>query len=314
VIVAFVFLVQGNVALGAAFPAKPVTLVSSFGAGGGTDVTLRSLSSVFHQHFGQPAIVIDKPGGASIVAGDFLLSRGADGYTVAFLVPTGVVPEVYTYFRKATYTSEDLKPVCLMSIVAFGLYVKGDSRFQTLEDLLNYGKQHPGKLVYAHNGRGHSYHLLMEMVKDRNNIKTQDVPFKSGADIAMQVLGGHVDFGLSQAAGTVDSLVKAKKLRLLAVAHSERLPVAPDVPTFEELGYKFRPHYGALFVPKATPDSTVTILREGLKKCYADKSFKSMMKRMGFIIKYAGPEVIEDYIETEKKIVKPLLKKLGFAK
>jgi tripartite-type tricarboxylate transporter receptor subunit TctC len=296
------------------FPTKAVTLVSCFGAGGGTDVSLRALSSVAHGHFGQPAMVIDKPGGAGIVAGDYLLGRKKDGYTVANLVPSGAVPEVYTHFRKATYKSGDLKPVCLMNIWPFGLYVKGDSKFQTLEDLIKYAKQNPGKMTYAHNGRGHSYHLLMELVKDKNKITTEDVPFKSGSAVAMQVMGGHVDFGLSAVAGTVDSLVKAGKLKLLAVHHDKRLPVAPDVPTFGEMGYTFRPHYGALFVPKGTPDEIVAKLGEGFKKSFEDKAFKSMMKRMGFVIKYEGPETVKNYMKMEKEVVKPLLEKLGFSK
>jgi tripartite-type tricarboxylate transporter receptor subunit TctC len=123
-----------------------------------------------------------------------------------------------------------------------------------------------------------------------------------------------VDFGLSAVAGTVDSLVKAGKLKLLAVHNDERLPVAPDVPTFGEMGYSFRPHYGALFVPKGTPDAIVAKLGEGFKKSFEDKAFKSMMKRMGFVIKYEGPETVKKYMKMEKEVVKPLLKKLGFSK
>jgi tripartite-type tricarboxylate transporter receptor subunit TctC len=309
-----VFLGGFGDALAETFPSKPVVLVSSFGPGGTTDVAMRALGSVFYTYFGQPAIVVNKVGGAGIVAGDFVVKQKPDGYTVANLVPSGAVPEVYTYFRKATYTSDDLKPLCLMNLWPFGLYVKGDSQFKSLNDIIAYAKKNPGKLTYAHNGRGHSYHLLMELVKDKNGIKTGDVTFGSGADVAMQVLGQHVDFGLSATAGTVDSLIKAGKLRLLAVHHSERLSMYPDVPTFEELGYKFRLHYGALFVNKNTPEDIAQKLREGLKKCFDDKSFKSIMNQMGFIIRYEGPEYVQNLMASEKEVVGPLLKKLGFVK
>ena len=167
---------------------------------------------------------------------------------------------------------------------------------------------------YIPNVQFSPYYIAQEMGFFQEEDLEVTFDYGMSTDIMTLVAGGHVDFGLSAVAGTVDSLVKAGKLKLLAVHHDQRLPVAPDVPTFGEMGYTFRPHYGALFVPKGTPDEIVAKLGEGFKNSFEDKAFKSMMKRMGFVIKYEGPETVKKYMKMEKEVVKPLLEKLGFTK
>jgi tripartite-type tricarboxylate transporter receptor subunit TctC len=305
---------QSGHAAGKDYPTRPITLVGCFGVGGGLDTALRLLSTVLPNHLGTTAVVIAKGGGAGIVAGDFIAKAKPDGYTVAGLVASAAVPEVYTHFRKATYTSKDLTPICVMTTDAFVLSTRADSPYKSLDDLIAAARKNPGKLSYGHAGRGHTFHLVMEQILDKNKVDMRDVPFKGGAMIAAQTTGGHVDCGLHSTV-TAKPLVEGKKLRILTVyTPGLKKPGWITTPTAAELGYKLRPHYVGLFLPNGVPDPIVKKLREGMKACITDPVFAKLLKKVGNIPNYQDAEQLRANMKAEKEIVLPLLEKLGMGK
>ena len=294
------------------FPDKPVNLIVMFPPGGGTDITARAIGAVIERYLGQPLTIVNKPGGAGLVAGDFLVKAPPDGYTVGALVATGADPELFSYFRKPTYKLSDLEPILRVSFDPYGLVVKSDSPWKTLHEFIAHVKANPGKVTWAHQGLGHSYHLRGMSLMQEHGLNMNDVAFKGTADEILAVLGNKVDSAIVSIAGS-RSFLEAGTLRMLALQHPTRLDYLPDIPTFAEQGFDagFPLHYTGYFVPKGTPPERIKILHDAFKKTLEDEQFKEMMKKGGSDILYGTPEQLMQDVATMRKVYGEVFKKLG---
>jgi tripartite-type tricarboxylate transporter receptor subunit TctC len=296
----------------AEFPSRPVTSLGPFGAGGGADTMLRAVAGVIKPHLGQPLVHVNKAGGGSTIAANVVAKGKPDGYTIVTLVSTGAIPEIYTHFREAPYTSKDLRPVIRMTANPYALWVHADSPVKTVEDFVKAAKAKAGQMTFAHAGRGHIYHLLMTALQNKAGIKLRDVPTKGGGPTIKETLGKHVDAGIASAQSG-KKYMEAGTLRMLAVEHSGRIPWAPDVKTFAEQGYDFNlsPWYLSVFVNAKTPDPIVNTLHDALKASLEDPKFLDIAKKSGMFIDYGTAAAVLNDVENDRKVILPLLKQLG---
>ena len=294
------------------YPTRPVTSLGPFGAGGGADTMLRAIASVIEPHLGKPLVHVNKAGGASTIAANVVAKGKPDGYTIVTLVSPGAIPEIYTYFRDAPYTSKDLKPVIRMTAYPYALWVHSDSPWKTLDEFIKAAKGKAGKMTFAHAGRGHIYHLLMTALQNKAGIKLRDVPTKGGGPTIKETLGKHVDAGIASVQSGKKHL-EAGTLRMLAVEHSGHIPWAPDVKTFAEQGYDFNlsPWYLSVFVHAKTPDPVVNKLHDALKASLGDPMFLDIAKKRGIFIDYGDAAAVLKDVENDRKVILPLLKQLG---
>jgi tripartite-type tricarboxylate transporter receptor subunit TctC len=302
-----------SIAEEAKYPVKPITLVIQFPPGGGADIAGRSLSNVIKKYFGQPFIVINKPGGAGIVAGDFVTKGKPDGYAIGGFVSTGCNPELYSYFRKATYTYMDLKPIIRFTSMTYCLVSRSDGLWSNLREFIDYAKKHPKQIKWAHQGVGHPYHLLGVALSKQNGLDMIEVPFKGAADENLAVLGNKIEVAIVSVA-SAKPLVEGGKLQMLAVLHPVRLAYLPNVPTFAELGYDvgFPPNYFSLFAPKDTPDYIIRKIHDAVKKAIEDEAFISAMNQAGIDIYYGSPDDVKNDMEKDRKVFGAMFKILGF--
>jgi tripartite-type tricarboxylate transporter receptor subunit TctC len=294
------------------FPSKPINVIVQFPPGGGTDITMRSIGAVIEKYLGQPLTIVNKPGGAGIVAGDALVRSAPDGYTIAALVATGADPELFANFRKATYALKDMDPIVRISFDPYGLVVKADAPWKTLQEFIDHVKSNPKKVSWGHQGLGHSYHLRGMSLIQENKLDMNDVAFRGSADEVTAVLGGKIDSAIVSIAAS-RPLIEAGTLRMLAVQHKTRLSYLPNIPTFAEQGYDvgFPLHYTGLFAPKGTPPDRIKIIDEAVKKTFEDEQFKQAMKVGGSDLLYGTvPELMGD-VETMRRIYGEVFKKLG---
>ncbi len=311
-ILAFVALHSSAALAEEQFPNKPVTLIVQFPPGGGTDMTARAIAAVIPKYLGQPLTIVNKPGGAGIIAGDALVKSEPDGYTVGAFVATGADPELFSPFRKANYTLEDMEPILRVAFDAYGLVVKADAPWKSLTEFIDYVKANPGKVSWGHQGIGHSYHLRgMSIIKEAG-LQMNDVAFRGTADEIVAVLGGKIDSAIVSTAGS-RSFLEAGKLRMLAVQHPTRLPYLPDIPTFKEQGHDvgFPLHYTGYFVPKGTPAERVKILHDAFKKTLEDPQFNEAIKKGGSDILYGTPEDLMEEVEKMRRVYRDVFKSLG---
>ena len=221
----------------AGYPEKPVTLMIPYGGGGTTDVTARLLANLAQKDFAKPIVVVNKPGGGGVLMHELLAQAKPDGYTLG-VVATGVLTRT-PFLRKVKYNPEkDFTYIMLFALWQYGLVVKADSPWKTLDEFLDYAKKNPGKVTYSTAGTGSAQYLAMEYLAQVKGIKWTHIPYKGGIAAVTALLGGHV----TACAQAVEwkPYVQSGQLRLLAVLGGQRIPTFPNVKTLKELGYDTR--------------------------------------------------------------------------
>ena len=248
------------------FPAKPITLICPWPAGGTTDTHLRKFAEVAARYLGQPVLIENKPGGGGMV-GPAQMARLAkpDGYTVAQLPITAFrLP----HQRPVDWDAlADFTYIIGITGYTFGVVVRADSPYNTLADLVEQARAKPGELSYATPGTGTSPHLLMEEVAMKAGVKMLHVPYKGFAEGAQALLGGHV-VAHSDSTGW-GRFVEAGQMRLLVTFGEKRTKW--NAPTAKELGYDIVSYspYG-IVGPKGMAPAVVRLLHDAFKKTLDD--------------------------------------------
>jgi tripartite-type tricarboxylate transporter receptor subunit TctC len=293
------------------YPTKPITFVIPYAAGGFTDLLSRALANSIKKDLGQPVVCENKAGGGGTVGLSYITSRPADGYTIGM-----ITPGMYLAYHMKKSDLNPVKDLTFISRISGGMtaiVVRADSPFKTLKDLITYAKQNPAKLTYGTSGAGTITHLAMEELADLADVRWKLVPYKSGAEAATALLGGHVD--LVSDAPSWEPLVDAGKLRLLAVFTEKRAEKYPNVPTVMESGYKMSlPGPNGIVAPKGLPKPIVQKLDAAFKKAMADPDVQKLMKDYTLTPLYLNADDYAKAAQEEFDWSGRLVKKLGLDK
>jgi tripartite-type tricarboxylate transporter receptor subunit TctC len=299
-------------ALAQAYPAKPVTMVVPWPAGGSTDIVMRAISEAAAKHLGQPIVIDNKPG-ASGTLGPAVVAATAkpDGYTLA-QIPITVMR--LPLMQKVTWDArKDFTYVVHLTGYTFGITAKADGPFKTWQDVVAFAKENPGKVTYATPGTGTSLHIGMEQIAARAGIQMTHVPFKGGAETNAAVLGGHTSL---QADSTGwKPLVEGGQLRLLAIWTGERSKVWPDTPTLKELGYPFvfDSPFG-IAGPKGMDPEVVKKLHDAFKTALEEPAVIGMMAKYDMVPRYLDTDGYRKAVEEVISSEQAALEKIGLAK
>lgn len=260
-------------------PRRPVNLILPYKAGGGTDSFARAVSASAASALPVPVVVVNKPGSSGITGATEAAAARPDGTT---FMMTSSGSFLLTWLLRDTKVNpfDNFRMVAQIGNLNTSLMVPTDSPYKTLEDLVADAKANPGKLKWAHTGRGGFHHVAGQGFLNSVDLKAGDVPFKGGSATRAAVIGGQVDFamiGIQQAAGFEG------KLRVLALVSDTRDAFAKDVATFAEQGYKIPLVSSPIIVyaPLGTPDDVVSGMESALKKITQDAEFIKVMAGRG---------------------------------
>lgn len=294
----------------AKYPDKPVHYIIPFGPGGESDITARFQEPFFKKMFGQNLVIEYKPGGGGAVAWSQLNSMKGDGYTI---MGTNLPHIVIKPLQKDVgFTTDDIVNVYMFHYTPDAIVVRKDSPFKTLQDLINYAKANPGKLIFSGSGKGTANHLAKINFDRMAGIKTTYVPFKGTGAAVTALLGKQVtaEWGYS----TVPA--KYEGTRMLAVAMEKRHPLFPNVPTFKELGFDLvSGAYRGIAVPKSTPVEIREKLAGMIGRINHDPAFIKKMEDNGFAMlnEPYGPK-LDAFMAKEKEIITKAAKEAGIIK
>lgn len=308
----FLFALAADIGFAADYPTRPIEILIPYGAGSSIDIMTRMFGEIASKELGQPIVAINKPGaGGSVLAGEVIASK-PDGHKIACLANMFFATTTKT--QRVPFNPDDLVPLANFMEYRFGLAVRSDSPYKTLNDLLEYGRKNPGQLKWAHSGRGISLHIITLEIFKKAGVKTVDVPYKGGTPETMAaLLGGHVDVS-STVYGPLREQLKAGKLRFLTFFSERRYAGQPDVPSIVELGYpeatRLATHLG-FYIHKDTPESIRKRLLEVSKKVYDDPRFRKTIEGLGEEPKFGGPEWMKESIRKAEEAGVPALKELG---
>lgn len=305
--------IQGVVAA-AEYPTKPITYWIGHEPGGTTDLSGRALAKAAEKYLGQKIVVVNKPGGANVLALSLISKERPDGYLLASVNTTAAI--MAPNQQDLPYDPrKDITPICQYAAYQFGLVVKSSSPWKTFNEFIDYIKKNPGVAVIGGSGkRGSPQHLTIVYLEKKLNLKVNYVPFVGGsAESTPALLGGHVT-ALSDTS-TWASYVKSGDFRLLATYLENRAEDFPDVPTLRDLGFD----YAALSIcgivgPPNLPKPIVAKLENAFKKAFEDPEFIEVMKKMNMPRMWRNSEEFKKHIVERYDEADAVLSELGFGK
>ena len=258
--ISLIFLLSAT-AFGQDYPSKPIRIIVPYAAGGGTDAVARLTAAKLSASMGQPVVIENRPGASANIGTDAVAKSAPDGYTILVTAPN--FPTSEALFDKLGWRMEDFAPVIQLVRYANVLVASTASGITSVDELVARAKGQPGSLAFGTPGTASAAHLAVELLKIRTGIVMPHTGYKGSGPLKNDLLGGHLPVGADGLAGQMD-LVRAGKVRALAVLAPQRSPFAPDIPSLGDSGIRDvdgTGWYGAL-VPAATPAPIVARLHK----------------------------------------------------
>jgi tripartite-type tricarboxylate transporter receptor subunit TctC len=284
------------------YPSKPVKLIVGFSPGGTIDVVARIIAENLSTKLGKPFVVENRTGANGMLAAGAVAQAEPDGYTI-FVSNSSTITLNPTLFKDIKYNPErDFAPITTVVSVPLILAVDPTNPLtadiKSLPDLIAAAKAKPGKVVYGSAGNGNITHLAFELLSQKAGIKMLHVPYRGAAAAQAAALSKEVMVIFDTMSAV--PLVKAGKLRALAVSSTERLPALPDVPTVAELGF---PGFDisfwvGIFAPKATPAAIVNLLNKEIAAATKDPAVRARLEPQGTILTLS-PEAFGAKVKKE---------------
>ena len=268
-------------ALGQPYPSRPIDMIVSFPAGGMTDTVSRVLANEMSKTLGQPIVIMNRGGAGGTIGTAAIAHSSNDGYTIGSIADAALT--TLPHLQKVPYTLKSFDYVCRIFSVPVLMVVRPDSPFNSLQDLIQYAKAHPGQLNFATVGPGTLPHLAALDFMKQAGISMTHIPYKGEGQAVIDLLGKHVDvyFGTS-------AVASAHHLKQLAVAADSRATEAPGTPTFTELGYKVVwSIMGGLIAPKGLNPAAKTAIESACADGMKTPHYLATLKTL-----QAGPEYL----------------------
>jgi tripartite-type tricarboxylate transporter receptor subunit TctC len=250
------------------FPSRPLTLVSPFPAGSGSDLTARAVTKGLSEALGQPVVVENRPGAGGAIGAQYVAHARADGYTMLLAsLSFSVLPSLQALSFDPV---KDFQAITLMGEQPMAFVVPASLSVKSMRELVALAKSRPHKLNYASAGIGSIGHLAGELFKRERAVDIVHVPFKGTPEALSAIISGEVQIGLI-AMPAAEPQIRAGKVRALAVTGTKRYQALPDVPTMVESGFPSLSDsvWYAVLVPAATPHDVVARLNAAFRTALA---------------------------------------------
>jgi tripartite-type tricarboxylate transporter receptor subunit TctC len=283
----------------AAYPERAIRIIVPFAPGGNIDVTARTIAPGLSEFLGQP-VVVDNRGGAGGKAGTEVAAKSApDGYTL-LLGSSGALTMSPAFYRVGYDPIKDFAPTSLVSIVPLVLSVHPSLPVRSVKELIALARKRAGTLTMASAGPGSTTHLTGELFQLNTGIKFVHIPYKGSGQALIDVIGGQVDLIFDQLS-TSSPLIKAGRLRPLAISMARRSPTVPEVPTMAEAGIAAfeASTYTGVVLPAAAPREVVQKVYSALLKTLALPATRESFERLGAEVISCTPEEFTRRLERD---------------
>jgi len=282
------------------FPSKPITMVVPYAPGGNVDVTARVLQAAIGDALGQPVVIENRPGGAGLIAGDYVARADPDGHTL-FVGSNGpIILGPLTMAKPAYQWEQAFAPVSSLAIATNMLLVRPSLPVKSVKELVDYAKKNPNKLTLATSSIASINHFLGELFKLKAGITWTEVHYRGNALAINDLIAGHVDVGFQQLVDAAQHL-RSGKLRALAVPGKVRAAAVPDVPTMAEAGYPEVDGvtFNGIFAPKATPRPVIDRLSGLVRAALQKQNAIDQLAALGSQARSSTPEEFTRFLQDE---------------
>jgi len=292
------------------YPYKPIRLIVPFPAGGAADLTARTVTQALTQVLGQPLVVDNRGGGDGAIAGHAVQIAEPDGYTLLFATTTGM-NAVPTLRKEPPYDPiTAFTPISLVGKFGFFLFVHESLPAKSVPEFISYIRANPGKVNYA-TGNGTSI-LAMAQLARVEKLNMQHIPYRGDAPATADLIAGRVQVMIGTP-GSAMPQVEEGKLRVLATLLSRRSPLAPDAPTFAEVGLNgltITP-WGGLFGPARLPKEVVERVAAAMKVVSGRKDVREKLDRIAFELQSSTQEEMATLLKDQLDVWRRTVQEVG---
>jgi tripartite-type tricarboxylate transporter receptor subunit TctC len=289
------------------YPAKAITLIVPFPAGGRTDLTARALAEAMREDLRQPVVVVNKPGASGVLGAKDLAGAQPDGYTLG-LFSTGFLTTQYTV--PTPTSAKEYELVALINYDPAAMAASAASGWTSVAQVVAAGKAKPRGIKVGINP-GNSAHIFAGAFAKSAGLDVIYVPFKGGSERATAIAGGHIDLDFDIVA-PMKPLMDAGKLRVLGVAAERRMALYPQIPTFREQGVELLIYsWHGVFAPKGTPQPVLAAVDASLQRVSREPKFLAQMEKLLLGVRYMNRQEFAAFFAEQDALTKSLIQNLG---
>ncbi|MFF7055055.1 tripartite tricarboxylate transporter substrate binding protein [Achromobacter spanius] len=259
----------------ATFPTRPITLIVPFPAGGATDTQMRALAVAASRELGQSVVIANRPGaGGTLGPAAMAHTAAPDGYTVSVVVGTLFR---YPFLQQVNYDPvQDFTYIACMTAYSYGIVVRQDAPWKTLDELIAHARANPEKISYGATGAGGSGRIAIERLSRLTGTTFNFIPYKGAAEETTALLGGHIQMVADAGWGP---MIDTGRARLLAIIGDARAKRVPEVPTMTELGYPIvATNPVGIAGPKGMDPKTVAVLQKAFHRAARDPEYNRALE------------------------------------
>lgn len=294
------------------FPSRPIRIVVGLPAGGAADSLVRLMAEQLSKSLKQPVIIENRPGGLYQIAVQSVLAAPADGHTAIYINSSFVAVQA---IHKRFDLLRDFQPLIKTNETPSVIVVSAESPYQTMQEMVEFGRAHPGILSYGTLGAGSYEHLNGVALEQAAKIQGLAVPYKGGPEMVNAVVGRNIHF-TSINVVTAAPLIASGNLRPLAARHTGRIPAYPTVPTLQELGIMvpLPPFWGGYAMHALTPAPVAEKLRLEIETVFNEPAFAAEVANRGQLRSLSkNPAAFRDLIREEGLVLQSLAKQLNLS-
>ena len=296
----------------AAYPSKPIRMIVPLAAGSAVDNAARIVAQKMGQNMGQAIVIENQPGAAGLIGAGNVAKAAPDGYTLGGFNDSIMTMLPHLQVKMPWDILRDFEAVSLVATVEWGLVVGADAPHRSAAELLASARKAPGQINYGSGGNGSPQHIAMALFASQAGVSMTHVPYKGATQAAMGVAGNEVHAAF-QGIATVNSLVRADKVRLIGVTTPRRMPQFADVPTVSESGlpgFEFNSWF-ALMAPAGTPKAIVQTLHSEISRALADPEVREKLIAQGLTPRGTSPDELAGDMRAQLARYGALIKQAG---
>jgi tripartite-type tricarboxylate transporter receptor subunit TctC len=290
------------------WPARNVTMIVPFPAGGSTDILARAVAQELTEKLGKPFVIENRGGAGGNIGAAVVAKAKPDGYTILFTTPAPISLNKLMY-RNMPYDPEtDFEPVVLVAKSPLIIVAKGDG-FSDLKEMIAFAKENPGKINVGHPGNGTLGHITSELLQQMTGVKVTNIAYRGSAPLMTDLLGANIDIAIDFMPAYVP-LILDGKLKPLAVTTASRSSQLPNVPTANEAGlpgFEASAWY-AVAIPKNSPDEVVRRINGVVNAWLATEKGKALLEQNAMQGAGGTPGDLKAFMASELSKWGPLIK------
>ena len=290
------------------YPSQPIKLIQPFAPGAASEVALRIVAERLSVALKTTVLIENRPGAGSTLGADSVAKASPDGYTLLASYNSSIAPGPLMYSKIPYDPIKDFQHIALIGVYPQYLIVRADHPAKSIQDFLTTVRNKPGTVNYASAGVGTSGFLVAELLKQTLSLQMTHIPYKGPAPAITDLLGGRLDMVLTASA---TELVKAGKVRVLAVSSEKRVPMYPDIPTLEEIAPGVQAvSWVGISAPAQTPKAITSRLEKEILAVLNTPDMQARLSEpsLGLFPLTLGSDKFSEFIQKEMRTWSPVIK------